>query len=56
MLLLLTAASGVPSLQVGTAHGRSIEALMRNSELIGLVGGIETVVLGDMMARETNGG
>ena len=41
---------------VGTAHGRSLEALLRNAELNGLVGGVHDVILGDELARRSNGG
>src|SRR5206468_1267149 len=36
---------------VGTAHGSSLENLMLNPTLSGLVGGIQTVTLGDEEAR-----
>ena len=45
-----------PHLQVGTAHGKSLQALMRNSDLNGLIGGIHQVTLGDEEARRSNHG
>ncbi|GAB4817301.1 hypothetical protein N2152v2_004347 [Parachlorella kessleri] len=41
---------------VGTAHGVSLESLLKNPELNSLVGGVHQVVLGDEEARKTNGG
>ncbi|EFN57410.1 hypothetical protein CHLNCDRAFT_21069 [Chlorella variabilis] len=41
---------------VGTAHGRSLKALMRNPDLNGLIGGIHQVTLGDEEARRSNHG
>ncbi|GAB4817298.1 hypothetical protein N2152v2_004344 [Parachlorella kessleri] len=41
---------------VGTAHGVSLESLLKNPELNSLVGGLHQVVLGDEEARRTNGG
>lgn len=41
---------------VGTAHGRSLDGLMRNNDLNGLIGGIHTVTLGDVEAQRTNNG
>lgn len=43
------------AVQVGTAHGKTLEALMRNGELNGLIGGLHTVTVGDTMAKEGNG-
>lgn len=37
---------------VGTAHGKEIRNLMKNGELVGLIGGIEAVILGDSAAKE----
>jgi len=39
---------------VGTAHGNNLSNLMRNPVLRPLVGGLQTVTLGDEMARKTN--
>lgn len=36
---------------IGTAHGNSLENLLRNPVLVDLIGGIETVTLGDDEAR-----
>ncbi len=36
---------------VGTAHGNSLENLLKNPTLVDLIGGIETVTLGDDEAR-----
>ncbi len=36
---------------IGTAHGNALENLMKNPTLVDLVGGIETVTLGDDEAR-----
>ena len=41
---------------VGTAHGTSLETLLKNPELNPLVGGIQPVILGDAAARSTNAG
>jgi stage III sporulation protein SpoIIIAA len=41
---------------VGTAHGTSLETLLKNPELNPLVGGVHQVVMGDAVARETNAG
>ncbi|KAG1668902.1 hypothetical protein FOA52_016071 [Chlamydomonas sp. UWO 241] len=41
---------------VGTAHGTDLSSLLNNHELSDLVGGIETVTLGDMQAVKVNGG
>ena len=43
-------------LQVGTAHGVSLESLLKNPELNSLVGGVHQVILGDEEAKKTNGG
>lgn len=40
---------------VASAHG-DLTCLVRNSQLNGLVGGVETVTLGDSLALKTNGG
>lgn len=45
----------VPAPQVGTAHGKTLEALMRNGELNGLIGGLHTVTVGDAEASKGNG-
>jgi hypothetical protein len=45
-----------PPPQVGTAHGRSLAALLKNGELNGLVGGVHQVTLGDEEARRSNNG
>jgi hypothetical protein len=37
---------------VGTAHGSSLENLLRNPELNSLVGGVHQVTIGDMAAAE----
>lgn len=42
--------------QVGTAHGKSLRALMQNGELNGLVGGLTSVTLGDEAAKRDNNG
>src|SRR5262249_48780747 len=36
---------------IGTAHGNALENLLKNPTLVDLVGGIETVTLGDDEAR-----
>lgn len=41
---------------VGTAHGTSLETLLKNPELNSLVGGLQPVILGDAAARSTNAG
>jgi stage III sporulation protein SpoIIIAA len=40
---------------VGTAHGFSLESLLKNPDLNGLVGGVHPVVVGDRMAMEGDG-
>ncbi|KAL4443459.1 hypothetical protein ABPG75_011196 [Micractinium tetrahymenae] len=40
---------------VGTAHGKTLEALMCNGELNGLIGGLHTVTVGDSEASKGNG-
>ncbi|KAG1653859.1 hypothetical protein FOA52_007563 [Chlamydomonas sp. UWO 241] len=41
---------------VGTAHGTNLSSLLNNHELSDLVGGIETVTLGDVRAFKVNAG
>jgi stage III sporulation protein SpoIIIAA len=41
---------------VGTAHGSSLGELLRNPELVPLVGGVTAVTLGDEAARRDNAG
>ena len=36
---------------VGTAHGTTLSSLLKNPELNRLVGGVETVTVGDEAAR-----
>ena len=45
-----------PRPQVGTAHGKSLKALVQNGELNGLVGGLTSVTLGDEAAKRANNG
>ncbi|GMH34368.1 hypothetical protein BSKO_02202 [Bryopsis sp. KO-2023] len=37
---------------IATAHGQTLENLMNNSPISGLVGGIQTVIVGDVTARQ----
>jgi hypothetical protein len=46
----------LPALQVGTAHGTSLETLLKNPELNPLIGGVHQVLLGDAEARLSNNG
>jgi len=41
---------------VGTAHGYCLDNLMKNSELVALLGGFKDVILGDMSARTRSDG
>jgi hypothetical protein len=41
---------------VGTAHGSSLGELLRNPELVPLVGGVTAVTLGDEAAKRDNAG
>lgn len=41
-------------MQVATAHGSDMSSLLRNPELAVLLGGIETVTLGDARAAKDN--
>ncbi|KAG2486471.1 hypothetical protein HYH03_014918 [Edaphochlamys debaryana] len=41
---------------VASAHGTGLRSLMANSDLNPLVGGLQTVTLGDALARQTNHG
>ncbi|KAG2500119.1 hypothetical protein HYH03_001701 [Edaphochlamys debaryana] len=41
---------------VATAHGTSLRSLMANNQLNSLIGGLQSVVLGDAKAGETNNG
>ncbi|PNH01281.1 hypothetical protein TSOC_012835 [Tetrabaena socialis] len=41
---------------VATAHGTDLPSLLHNAELNALVGGLQTVTLGDMAARASSGG
>ncbi len=43
-------------LLVGTAHGADLGSLLRNIELVPLLGGVTNVTLGDGMAKASNGG
>jgi hypothetical protein len=41
---------------VATAHGVDLQSLLSNPELVPLLGGKQTVILGDLGARQTNHG
>jgi hypothetical protein len=41
---------------VATAHGVDLQSLLSNPELVPLLGGKQTVILGDGAAQKTNGG
>eukprot|EP01026_Neomeris_dumetosa_P056074 TRINITY_DN5120_c0_g1_i4.p4 TRINITY_DN5120_c0_g1~~TRINITY_DN5120_c0_g1_i4.p4 ORF type:complete len:142 (-),score=21.75 TRINITY_DN5120_c0_g1_i4:399-824(-) len=41
---------------IATIHGDSLEALLKNSVLSGLVGGVKSVTIGDMQAKMSNQG
>lgn len=43
-------------LLVGTAHGSTMRSLMRNGELVALLGGLKNVTMGDAEAKLTNRG
>ena len=42
--------------QVGTAHGVTLDSLLTNPDLNPLVGGVHTVVVGDIAAKESGTG
>lgn len=41
-------------LMVATAHGSDIHSLLKNGELVPLLGGVQAVTLGDEEARRSN--
>jgi stage III sporulation protein SpoIIIAA len=43
-------------LLVSTSHGNSLDDLLRNPDLQGLVWGVKAVTLGDRLAADSNGG